>query len=393
LYPEGPLMQKPKWEVRVHMEADWHYLSHPLSGLKRLARAGEIKLTQEVRWNASTAHYPHDPMVMIAWVRPYGGGPWKGFCYDARDRNTTFDRTALNIGAVYYKSNYHQQVIDDTLSAEDAARIRPAGYFIPNNAFADVTDYRVSQVKTVLAAFFPLGLEAARHAFAPTEGKTISRFRHLAQRVNITYQRLQLEAYEKAWGTPPIENQVFFNGSAWDMTSWDGLISRRYDILKRIKAHPAAKFVGGFRDTRDARSHFPDMVANPDYNHRQYFEEVGRSDIVLATLGLFDCLAWKVPEYMASGRTIISEPLINQLPAAVRHGEEMYFFQFDLSDFDQKFDQLVSSPELRQHIAAGARRYFEAWVRPDAVMRRILEECLNLREPAAPVHAVYDWAS
>lgn len=385
-------MHKPKWEVRVHMEADWYYLSHPLSGLKRLAQAGEIKLIQEVRWNYAAPHYPRDPMAMIARVRPYGGGAWKGFSYDARDRNTTFDRTALDVCEVYYKSNYHQQVIDDTLAPADAARIRPAGYFIPNNAFADASDYRRSLAKTMLASFFPLGLETTKHAFKTTEGKSVSRFRHLARRVNNTNQRLQLEDYEQAWGTPPIENQVFFNGSAWDMFSWDSLINRRYEILKRIKAHPISKFVGGFRDTRDARSHFPDMVANPDYNHRQYFAEVGRSDIVLATLGLFDCLAWKVPEYMASGRTVISEPLINQLPAPVRHGEEMYFFQFDLSDFDRKFDQLVRSQELRRHIAAGARRYYETWIRPDVVMRRILEECSGLSEPATPTHAVYDWS-
>lgn len=386
-------MQTPKWEARIHLDCDLLYVGYILQGLKALADSGELVLHELVRWPFAHAHYPRDLMVALVQVRPYGSKEqWKTFGFDGRDRNTTFDATSMKIVDYYYKSNYLQAEVDK-LPPDQRAKVRPGGYFLPVNAYRNAQDARTGIVKTALSAFFPLGMNALQHALRnPNEGKKVRHFYYNAQRARmLTNYRIKVQGYEAGHFRAPKERQVFFRCSAWDTKQWKHLDDIRYEIMKLVIKNPKANFVGGFRPAHRSSSDYSDMIHNVDMNHQQYIDAIGDSDIVIGTIGLFDALAWKIPEYMASGRTIMSERIVNQTPAPVRHGEEMFFFRSDLSDFETKLEQLLDDQALRRHLADGAWNYYQQWICPESMVRRLLGETTGMIDPAKPHDAVYDW--
>lgn len=371
----------PKWEVRLHLDADLYYQSYILLALKKLAQQSEVRLSQETRWPWSHKKYPHDPFVILMRVRPIGRQTdWTTLAYDARDQNYTFCPSALSMVDLYFKSSYYQPEVDK-LPEHVRSKVRPGGLYLPVQAILSTRDYWTTLIRTTVSAFFPLDQDAFREALKPVSKTKGRRFIYLAQRVRYAYiVRLPLQEYEAAAGSAPNKEQVFFNPNAWDMERFEHVNLARAHIMRILRDSSQINFVGGFRNNSTSQAHFSDILCTPDLNHRDYIRTIGQSEIVLNTRGLFDCFSWKLPEYMAAGRCILSERLVNELPQPLREGEELLFFDFDpeLVSFQDQLNLLIENPELRQYLAANARKYYEQYVEPCAAMRRILSEATGL---------------
>ncbi|MGO8930997.1 MAG: glycosyltransferase [Limisphaerales bacterium] len=175
-----------------------------------------------------------------------------------------------------------------------------------------------------------------------------------------------------------VANRVFFAASAWPEPEHRELVERRAQVLRAAKRLAGRDFEGGFRPLAFAQANYPDLV----YRHLSHFEFVyllASSDIIIHTLGCHDCFAWRFGEALAVSRPLLSESLANELPEPPRHEEHVLFFERgDIHSFEQALLRLQSENGLRQHLAAGARRYYERWIRPSAMMQRLLERTSRL---------------
>ena len=102
-----------------------------------------------------------------------------------------------------------------------------------------------------------------------------------------------------------------------------------------------------------------------------YWETVRRSRICVYSRGLRNSPAFKLGEYLASGRCILAEEPDTRLPRPLRDGEEVLFFR-TADELVDRCRALLADERLQRHLAAGARAYYEAEVRPRERVREFL---------------------
>ena len=95
--------------------------------------------------------------------------------------------------------------------------------------------------------------------------------------------------------------------------------------MRLTKVFNELHFEGGFvpseslinaRDTTTCST-----LASP---HRRWLQLTQSSAVVLNTPGVCGCLGWKLGEYLALGKAIISTPIQRQLPADLEHGTHIH---------------------------------------------------------------------
>jgi hypothetical protein len=194
--------------------------------------------------------------------------------------------------------------------------------------------------------------------------------------------RLTVREYEDLATTPRKPNRVFFNARYWDPESnlsekerWRKLGDLRVQIVKTLKELDIIEFIGGLRpNVASAVQHYPQLVFSPDPTHSEYMQLVASSIAVINTLGLRDCFAWKLPEYLVAGVCVLSQKLANELPQPLRDGEEILYFEDDLSDFVAKLQSLIDHQGLREYLILNTKRYYDKWVKPVSLLTYILSK-------------------
>jgi glycosyltransferase involved in cell wall biosynthesis len=93
---------------------------------------------------------------------------------------------------------------------------------------------------------------------------------------------------------------------------------------------------------------------------------------VFNTPAVHGCHGWKLGEYLALGKAIISTDLSNLLPEPLVHGQDIHFSSPDVDDLRAAIELLKDDVPYRQRLERSARTYWERHLSPAAVMSRIL---------------------
>jgi hypothetical protein len=97
--------------------------------------------------------------------------------------------------------------------------------------------------------------------------------------------------------------------------------------------------------------------------------------ICVATVGLNGSNGWKLAEYVAASKAILSEPLVYEVPGEFTH--EKNYLQFQTPDeLVETAVKLIEDAELRSSMMHANRQYFREYVRPDAMVRNSLKIAL-----------------
>jgi glycosyltransferase involved in cell wall biosynthesis len=100
-------------------------------------------------------------------------------------------------------------------------------------------------------------------------------------------------------------------------------------------------------------------------------KNIRRSAFVFNTPAVWNCHGWKLGEYFALGKAIISTPLSNDMPVPLIHGENIHFVK--TSDDIQKAIEMISeSKEYRLKLEEGAYKYWQKYLTPKSVIQRIV---------------------
>src|SRR5262249_23385199 len=98
----------------------------------------------------------------------------------------------------------------------------------------------------------------------------------------------------------------------------DALNAQRAACIRELREGVGPAVVGGLARNEHARRSCPDCVADPGQTAKlRYLRLVGRVPIGVATTGLSRSIGWKFAEYVAMGRAIVTEPLLNEVPGAL----------------------------------------------------------------------------
>jgi hypothetical protein len=107
-----------------------------------------------------------------------------------------------------------------------------------------------------------------------------------------------------------------------------------------------------------------------------YYKLLRAYPICVATTGLHGSSSWKVGEYVAFSRAIVSERLKHLVPGEFAPGTNYLEFA-DPNRCVEEVEKLFSDSALRNRIMNNNHDYYLKYLKPDAMIRRTLRIALK----------------
>lgn len=202
---------------------------------------------------------------------------------------------------------------------------------------------------------------------------------------NFFYMQIRRLKYEKYLGSDSKSNYIFAVSTLWydpltfKTTNYFRIIF--YSICKKIVDHTE----GGFFYIKDKSitNKFPEYAVYKEeiqsnlFNKRispsEYIRKTKDSTIVFNTPSVMSCHGWKLGEYFAMGKAVISTPLINEMPEELVDNKTLFFVDSEES-IEKGVKELVSNPKLRMILEKNTFEYFQKNLSPTAVVGRIIRK-------------------
>jgi len=355
----------PDFEVQLFLDANLQYNSYIIRGFSELADNTKVHLTTHAGIVSPTANKYRGYSVLIMKIRKKGERSWKIAAYDARDQNDQICPTSMGVCDIYFKVNHHPASLS-FLNEESYKRVRPIFPIFPVHPFIQTPAF-YRHLPLVFAATLAPG------HFITTNGRItrkslrggLTRLKQVPRKyLLLKRQHHAVEQVEGYANSAPTSDTIYYRPRVYQDNYDPAASEHRAAIVRILKAEFKNNYVGGFRPTKEAFARFPDLIDPSPDDQTSYFQKVAKSDIVINTNGMYDAFGWKLPEYMAMGRCILSQELVNETQVPMQDGKEVIFFKDDLSDFAPRLQALLNDRELRRHLAENARSYYARYLKP-----------------------------
>ena len=173
---------------------------------------------------------------------------------------------------------------------------------------------------------------------------------------------------------PSEDNYIFFLSTLWYSDEWnknDETVNlRRAHFIRACKSIEGVTFEGGLLgDASSSNEKFADVLATHEEPFGQWIEKTKRSALVFNTPAFWDCHGWKLGEYLALGKCIVSTKLSNDLHYPLEHGTNIHFVEDTEESMREAISYILAHPEYRHKLEKGAREYWEKYGTPEASLK------------------------
>jgi len=195
---------------------------------------------------------------------------------------------------------------------------------------------------------------------------------HLKAFKNNTLKRSFYNEFEKK-DIKEIPDYTFYLNFPWKKHS--DVTDKRtkiIQILKDLVKNNEISFEGGFAKRRlGYHDGLKELSAQKTYNHSSYLNGVKKSSFVINTPAVHGCLGWKLGEYLALGKPIISLPLNRAMPGNFK--KNVHYLEIDSIEKDLKSAILSirENKDLSISLAKNASDYYQEYLKPSSVIKRI----------------------
>lgn len=203
------------------------------------------------------------------------------------------------------------------------------------------------------------------------------------------YLFVRRRKYEKYLGSKSETDYVFAISTLWpyknEMDSANDFRGKFICCCKKI----FSVFEGGFFYVKSAEnsitgykkylSEYKNFIFKKRISPTTYLKKTKKSTLVFNTPAVAGCLGWKLGEYLAMGKAIISLPLKNMMPIQyntipIPIPIPILFIE-NISDLEKTIIQLKNDDDLRKELELKSIHYFNNFLTPRRVIERILEQC------------------
>jgi len=352
----GPETAKPA-RVRVYPGFDALYYSFYLEGLEQVFGRDNLSLTAR--------GFPRFGHHCLAFEAEGADGKTRRVYLAASD-GAGINGPGLEWCDVYGKANLALDLDGELKNAAPPAelrgKLRAIGPSFPVRRWA------------------PLGaaLQAALN-FARCRGQVERPREHFANYRRQYKYRLPLAAFEPS---TPQEDYVFFASRLWQREPTTNRL--RANFVRACHSATGLRFEGGFVPrTGSPLVGFEKEMIEKKFSFEGYLTKTQRSLVVFNTPAVASCHGWKLAEFLALGKAILSTPLSRALPAPLEHGKQIHFVDGSQRGIEEALEGLRADTEYRRRLEHGAREYFSRYLSPERVVRRILGEAFGPEMPSA----------
>ena len=181
-------------------------------------------------------------------------------------------------------------------------------------------------------------------------------------------RRAPIEAYAPR---PSDADYVFF--TAWPWAKHGDVNPPRIRFIEACRRAPGLTFEGGFVPRR--RNDVPEVLpytATARTSLPEYLAKVGRSAVAFNNPAVHGCLGWKLGEYLAMGKAIVSLPLDRVLPAPLEHGVHLHVVDGSPEALDEAISRLRTDHAYRVTLERNARQWYDEHLAPHRLAARAL---------------------
>lgn len=347
---------------RLLYQSTGPHLQQLYTGFLMLHEGGAIRLSQERR--RKKTEYPsgaqHLADAFHAHLDAIVDGKIK-IHFDTHD-GPDIATGELDDCDFYFKRSYSPSVIA-TLPLEQRNRIEPLGLnyrVLPNG----VDWFAARRGLALYARPIRRGLKEAldvrnrfgyrprlREMEAPPDPSAEPRVLFLAA----TY-----DPYDDPGRTPDkIEDRISINET-------------RAHCIRLLKGALGKRFTGGFASSAFACKQYPDLIASDSVTAQERYIPTMRShSICVATTGLHGSIGWKLAEYVAFSKAIVTEKLLYGVPGDF--GPNRNYLEFASAEHCAAAAvRLVEDKDLRERLMVNNAAYYRAFVRPDTLVANAL---------------------
>ncbi len=184
-------------------------------------------------------------------------------------------------------------------------------------------------------------------------------------------RHLPLEFYQPA---PTVPNYIFSINTLWFSNEWintDKTVNwMRLNFYKAVSALTTIRAEIGFvySQKKNENQDFQEYVTDQWIPKKKYLSKTQQSVVVFNTPAWDLCHGWKLAEYLALGKAIISTPFHNELPFPLAHGKHIHMVQGSIDDIREAIQKIIMDSAYRASLQEQSRLYYEQYVQPRAVL-------------------------
>ena len=352
----------------IHCELDdfegLYHLANLYTGVCELAKdhraATFLRCTERIRAT--------DPSTVLMKVRHLVTGASLQLAFEMSDRSDVFNMEALESCDIYFKRSYYAPDLQ-RLSAQLRRKILVGGL--------NFTCRTASSSRRLL----PL-LIARYCSRAIASPLSVFRNLNLHRRILSSFVRSPLLSDFEHPPDGEVDRVILFQTRVWEPTDIqpdlaEEVNGRRVQLVRALKAEFGRLFRGGLLPDAYACKNYPDAVTVETSRRDQFIARSKRALIGIYTRGLHHSLAFKLPEYLASSKCIVSEPLRNQLTQPLTQG--LYYLEFlSLDQCLEHCTRLLSEKDLVERMRQANWEYYRAHVYPSNNLASCLERAFSI---------------
>lgn len=178
--------------------------------------------------------------------------------------------------------------------------------------------------------------------------------------------------------------RVLFLARTWDPNDMDGpeqevrqkiaINEMRADCVRRLRSALGDRFTGGIIRSNHAENYCSDCLVPTDLrtDRRSFLRLVETHQICVTTTGQHDSIGWKLAEFLAKGRAVVSEKMRFTVPGPFSEGVNYLSFATGEECVDSCLS-LIGDSEARRQMMIANRAYFLGYVSPDSIVRNALD--------------------
>ena len=174
------------------------------------------------------------------------------------------------------------------------------------------------------------------------------------------------------------KNNVFSMSTLWysddNVNNDSGVNLYRYNFFKACKSNYNINFRGGFVYSmkKNRNPMFDEFIVTERMLYKEYLSRTKNSILVFNTPAWDSCHGWKLGEFLALGKAIISTKLINELPYPLEHGKHIHYVTGSIESIESAIELITNNHEYRKTLEMGAYEYYLNFAQPKHVIKRLL---------------------
>ncbi len=351
------------------------HLSQVFAGLYDLHAAKLVELDFNSTPNQGCSEH-----LLFASVT--SGQETRRVCFDTRD-GVIIDRPALETTDVYFKRSYANVELSQ-LCADQRVKVLPYGL-----NYACSTD---SQLRSLTFAKQLVAYERtdAAHKSGP--------LRSMRRLIGHPVRWLKGKTIEVNAGSPlrypdfeatadaETRNAVIFLTRLWrpsDRPSVESdrrreMNATRIAIIRTLRTRFGDRFLGGIERDPYSESECPDCIIDSETIKTSYVKLMKDHLIGIATTGLHGSVGWKLAEYVAASRCIVSEPIRTEGSQGFTEGR--HYLGFTTAQTCAALcERLLEDPTLSREMRAANEDYYQRELKPPVMMLKRLRAAMAVQ--------------